>query len=235
MNENKPMNVLYPYGDERAYPTRIHDLNQDLHNPSPRDTWTNGDTCWYYNRHDKKIHFGVVTDTYKDLKLLYVKDLAAESQPLCMDPTEAFETKEQLIDAIFGPAPDVKTALNHTTYRQLSNYVANELGVNRTVILEMLATKIEQRNVDQLIKESVEAYFQVGHAAINPALPTIIENVIRKRTDQLVHDAITREVQDIINQIVKNRVTEIFDACQLSSVNHDAHDENNKSQEVTPT
>lgn len=55
----------------------------------------------------------------------------------------------------------------NVTYRAVSNYLANELGVDREFVAEMLDKKIDQRNPGQLVKEAVAAYLGVGHDAVN--------------------------------------------------------------------
>ena len=60
-------------------------------------------------------------------------------------------------------------AADRRFFKAVSNYMANVLGIDRDEIYKMLAEKIDARNVDQMVLESVEKYFAVGHNAATGA------------------------------------------------------------------
>lgn len=67
-------------------------------------------------------------------------------------------------------------------YKAVSNYLANELGLDRNEIRKMLAEKIEARNVDQVVLEAVQHYFGFGVNALN------VGAHVKARVDQSVDE-----------------------------------------------
>lgn len=68
-------------------------------------------------------------------------------------------------------------------FKTVSNYMANVLGIDRDEIYKMLAEKIDARNVDQMVLESVERYFTVGHDAASGAT-----DFVRRKISECVED-----------------------------------------------
>lgn len=106
MDVEKTIPIVYPYDMSKPLPSRIHNLNQDLFNPKPYEDWMAGDTCLYYDRQSTSIKFAVVTSIEQQDGSLYVRDLnRAERNTALLKAKEAFRTKDEILQAIFGPPP----------------------------------------------------------------------------------------------------------------------------------
>lgn len=105
-----PLAVRFPFDRcPGRLPEEIHNLNEDLFNPKPKAEWKPGETCWYYNRHDKMIHYAVVTsfdpETVMQSSHVFVADLDTEPGKEAMSPmlktAEAFPSLEELESALY--------------------------------------------------------------------------------------------------------------------------------------
>lgn len=100
------------------------------------------------------------------------------------------------------------TPLNKTTYKQVSNYLANELGLNRTTVLKIIDQKIENRNIPALVEQCVARYFHKGPNGWRAG--DIIESRIRQRVDEEIQKCMTAEVKAQMQTIVDSQVAIIM-------------------------
>lgn len=115
---SKPIFSLFPEGlydgnSSRNYPERIHDPNQDLHNPTYRDDWEPGDTCWFYNRRDNRAYYAVVKSveepTMTSGKKLFVCLIGDDDVGTTMlDAKEAFSSLTDLTLTFFAACKRIK-------------------------------------------------------------------------------------------------------------------------------
>lgn len=75
-------------------------------------------------------------------------------------------------------------------YKAVSNYLSNELGIDRNYVDRVIAGKIEARNVEAQVRQAVAAYFHKG--------PT------GWRADDFVRDAIKAEIDKHVQAQLKS-------------------------------
>lgn len=80
-----------------------------------------------------------------------------------------------------APSPEelMEMTADRRFFKAVSNYMANVLGIDRDEIYKMLAEKIDARNVDQMVLESVEKYFAVGHNAASGATGFVQDKIAK--------------------------------------------------------
>lgn len=49
--------------------------------------------------------------------------------------------------------------VNNASYRQVSNYLSNELGIDRKFVEDVIEKKMESRNIPAMINRMVQRYF----------------------------------------------------------------------------
>ncbi len=92
-------------------------------------------------------------------------------------------------------------------FKAVSNYMANVLGIDRTAITEMLAKKVESRNVDQMVSEMVCRYFGFGPNANN--IGYAVDARIDKTVEQYVKETMDRTCRGWIDRAVQLKCEEI--------------------------
>lgn len=93
-------------------------------------------------------------------------------------------------------------------FKAVANYMANVLGIDRNTITEMLAKKIESRNVDQLVSEAVSRYFGFGPNA-NGGIGYAVDRRLDKTVDEYVRETMDRTCRGWIDRAVQLKCEEI--------------------------
>lgn len=57
--------------------------------------------------------------------------------------------------------------VNNASYRQVSNYLSNELGIDRKFVEDVIERKMESRNIPAMINRMVQRYFYCDPSAYN--------------------------------------------------------------------
>lgn len=104
------MKLKYPYDVTGPIPRCIHDLDTDLIRDNPRTDWKNGDMCFVYvpkRPYRREIRLCTVVYVRDDfVELLDLEDRNDPSeQSITAHTNELFDSKEQILEAIFGPDP----------------------------------------------------------------------------------------------------------------------------------
>lgn len=93
-------------------------------------------------------------------------------------------------------------------FKAVANYMANVLGIDRNTITEMLAKKVESRNVDQLVSEAVCRYFGFGPNA-NGGIGYAVDSRLDKTVDQYVRETMDKTCRGWIDRAVQIKCEEI--------------------------
>lgn len=92
-------------------------------------------------------------------------------------------------------------------FKAVANYMANVLGIDRNAVTEMLAKKVESRNVDQLVSEMVCRYFGFGPDANN--IGYAVDKRIDKTVDQYVRETMDKTCRGWIDRAIQKKAEEI--------------------------
>lgn len=103
--------------------------------------------------------------------------------------------------------------LDRMTYRQTSNYIANELGLDRKAIEGIISEKIESRNIEGMVDRHLATYFHKGATGFKASEVVIAR--IEKLVDDAIKTAITREVSEHIAAFAKTHVDAV-----MGSISH---------------
>lgn len=80
--------------------------------------------------------------------------------------------------------------MDKPTYRQIANYLANELGVDRNAVEDIVRRMVDRRNLDEIVKQRLNKYFGF------PAEAGDARTYIEARVDELVADRLEKEIDD---------------------------------------
>lgn len=80
--------------------------------------------------------------------------------------------------------------MDKPTYRQVANYLANELGVDRNAVEDIVRRMVDRRNLDEIVKQRLNKYFGF------PAEAGDARTYVEARVDELVADRLEKEIDD---------------------------------------
>lgn len=107
------------------------------------------------------------------------------------------------------PRKDGRLSDDKRYFKAVSNYMANVLGIDRNEISKMLAEKIEQRNVDQAVLETVQRYFGVG---VNGYC---VDGIVKTKIDKLVEEHVKATLQKgasaWMDKLIQEKLEEMMD------------------------
>ena len=89
--------------------------------------------------------------------------------------------------------------MNKTTYKQISNYIANELKVDRNEIKRILKEKVDRIDLSDMVRQAVDKYFHKGSNGYHAG--TIVENRIIELVDKEIQKRICETVRKQIDEI----------------------------------
>ena len=92
-------------------------------------------------------------------------------------------------------------------FKAVANYMANVLGIDRNAITEMLAKKVDSRNVDQLVADMVCKYFGFGPNA--NSIGYAVDKRIGQTIDEHVRETMDRTCRGWIDRAVQLKCEEI--------------------------
>ena len=108
--------------------------------------------------------------------------------------------------------PDQPTISEKAVYKAVSNYLTNELGINRQYVENILLEKIEARNPGQLIQQEINKYFHRGPNGWD------IERIIKAKTESVINDTVRQAMENGVRaqleQVIQNHVSQITGQCQ---------------------
>ena len=95
-----------------------------------------------------------------------------------------------------------------TVYKMIKNYLANELGVNRNYIDDIVASHVRDRNIEAMVKQEVDRYIhnKISWTERSPD-GMYVDGLIQKRIVNLVD----KYVKEHIEQGVGKRIRQIVD------------------------
>lgn len=100
----------------------------------------------------------------------------------------------------------------HQAYRAVSNYLSNELGIDRNYIEALLEKKIDERNPEQLVLDAISKYFNKGPNGWR------CEDIVRERVnaviDKHVGFAMESGVKQQLQSTIQEHVQQITNSCQ---------------------
>ena len=89
--------------------------------------------------------------------------------------------------------------MNKTTYKQISNYIANELKVDRNEIKRILKEKADKIDISDMVRQAVDKYFHKGANGYHANI--IVENRIKELVDEEIKKRISETVRKQIDEI----------------------------------
>lgn len=90
-------------------------------------------------------------------------------------------------------------------YKAVSNYIANELGLTRTVIEQIIAEKVARHDIGLFIRKELNQYFKKS----DPNRPGSRMTVTARNH---VYDALDKEIQKALDSGVSHEIQEIVNA-----------------------
>lgn len=97
-----------------------------------------------------------------------------------------------------------------TVYKAVRNYMANELGLNRSEVEKILREQIQARNPAQLVKEAVASYFHMGRDAYRAG--EYVQDEIRSAVRAEVRRLIEKDASGHVSLLVQNTVDRLYAA-----------------------
>lgn len=91
-------------------------------------------------------------------------------------------------------------------YKMVSNYIKNELGLNRTVVNEMLRKLVRAVDIDSMITSKIEEY--IGAREHNWLFKTKLESRMDELIDKEIEKVFDRAKKEQIEAIVRERISE---------------------------
>lgn len=95
-------------------------------------------------------------------------------------------------------------------YKAVRNYMANELGLDRSEVEKILREQIQARNPGQLVKEAVAAYFHTGRDAYRAG--EYVQDEIRSSVRAEVRRLIEKDASGHVSLLVQDTVDRLYAA-----------------------
>lgn len=102
-----------------------------------------------------------------------------------------------------------------SVYKMIKNYLANELGVNRTYIDSLIVSHVRDRNIEAVVKQEVDKYIhtKISWTERNPDgvyVNGIVQRRIMNLVDKYVTEYIERGLMEKIQQIADIEINRIL-------------------------
>lgn len=97
---------------------------------------------------------------------------------------------------------------DRSVYKMIKNYLANELGVNRSYIDAVIVSHVRDRNIEAVVKQEVDKYIhnKISWTERNPE-GVYVDGVVQRRIMNLVD----RYVAEYIERGLKEKIMQIAD------------------------
>ena len=109
-----------------------------------------------------------------------------------------------------------------SVYKMIKNYLANELGVNRTYIDSLIVSHVRDRNIEAVVKQEVDKYIHTKNSwternpdgvYVNGIVQRRIMNLVDKYVTEYIEKGLMEKIQQIadieINRILANVHAEV--------------------------
>ena len=102
-----------------------------------------------------------------------------------------------------------------SVYKMIKNYLANELGVNRTYIDSLIVSHVRDRNIEAVVKQEVDKYIhtKISWTERNPDgvyVNGIVQRRIMNLVDKYVTEYIEKGLKEKIQQIADIEINRIL-------------------------
>lgn len=102
-----------------------------------------------------------------------------------------------------------------SVYKMIKNYLANELGVNRTYIDSLIVSHVRDRNIEAVVKQEVDKYIhtKISWTERNPDgvyVNGIVQRRIMNLVDKYVTEYIEKGLMEKIRQIADIEINRIL-------------------------
>lgn len=91
-----------------------------------------------------------------------------------------------------------------SVYKMIKNYLANELGVNRTYIDSLIVSHVRDRNIEAVVKQEVDKYIhtKISWTERNPD-GVYVNGIVQRRIMNLVDKYVTEYIEKGLNEKIK--------------------------------
>ncbi len=94
--------------------------------------------------------------------------------------------------------------MDKPTHKQVANYLANDLGLDRKAVEDIIRDVVERRNVPAMVNQAIERYFHKGPDGLH--------------ADDFVKDAVYREIRKQLKDIIESGGRKAIDAIAQSQL-----------------
>lgn len=101
-------------------------------------------------------------------------------------------------EKIMGDGKEVVLKVKFDDYKMISNYIKNDLGINKTVVNEMLKNQIHNININDLIIKKIESL--VCRSQHNWNFDNYVKQCVEKIADQ--------EIKNLIDEVTRKTIEE---------------------------
>lgn len=91
-----------------------------------------------------------------------------------------------------------------SVYKMIKNYLANELGVNRTYIDSLIVSHVRDRNIEAVVKQEVDKYIhtKISWTERNPD-GVYVNGIVQRRIMNLVDNYVAEYIEKGLNEKIK--------------------------------